>query len=75
MPYRKVSWFEQVCYVVKHAVEVKLEWLDAKAWANQYHPAWVDFYKRAPHKHVRELYRKMILDGYREMCGEMYGNH
>lgn len=42
-----------------------LEWQDAKAWANQYHPAWVEIVKRTKNEEVREYYKNMILGGYR----------
>jgi hypothetical protein len=42
-----------------------LEWLDAKAWAKEFHPSWVDFATKAKHEEVRKLYREMILKYYR----------
>jgi hypothetical protein len=42
-----------------------LEWQDAKAWANQYHPAWVEIATKSKSEEAREYYRKMILGAYR----------
>lgn len=42
-----------------------LEWQDAKAWAKEFHPSWVDFSTKSKHEEVRKLYREMILKYYR----------
>lgn len=42
-----------------------IEWQDAKCWAKEYHPAWVEIVKRTKNEEVREYYKKMILAAYR----------
>ena len=65
MGYRKVGYLEQIWYVIKHAVTAWIEWQDAKCWAKQIHPAWVEIVKRTKNEDVRKYYKKMILDAYR----------
>lgn len=51
---------------IKKMIRDWFEWLDAKHWAKQYHPAWVEL---ATNKRVsdytREIYREKILLAYR----------
>ena len=71
MGYRQVGCLEQIWYVLKHTISQKIEWQDAKCWAEEYHPAWVQLATKARSKEVRLIYRDKILKAYR---GEMeYG--
>lgn len=65
MSYRKVSSLEQVWYVIKHKLESWLEWQDAKSWAEEYHPAWVEIATKSKSEEARAYYKKMILGAYR----------
>ena len=47
-----------------------LEWQDAKCWAKEFHPAWVEIVNRTQSETVRKIYRDKILEGYR---GEFNG--
>ena len=51
--------------VIRRKIAEWLEWCDAKDWAKEFHPAWVDFATKAKHEEVRKLYREMILKFYR----------
>ena len=42
-----------------------LEWQDAKAWAKQYHPAWVEIATKSKSEDARDYYKNMILGAYR----------
>lgn len=42
-----------------------LEWQDAKCWAKEYHPAWVQLATKAKNKDVRAIYIDKILTAYR----------
>lgn len=63
--YRKTGSIEQIWYVIKYAVRSWLEWNDAKCWANEYHPAWVQLANKAKNKDVRQIYRDKIMKAYR----------
>ena len=65
MGYRKTGCFEQMWYVIKHKVSLWLEWLDAKDWAKEYHPAWVEFATKSKSEETRNYYKDMILAAYR----------
>ena len=65
MGYRKTGYIEQIWYVIKYAVSSRLEWQDAKCWAKDVHPAWVEIAKRAKIKKTRQIYRNKILKAYR----------
>ena len=69
MGYRKVGTLEQVWYVIKFVVGSKLEWWKAVTWAEKFHPAWLEIYKRTQTPEVREIYQNMILKGYRQVYG------
>jgi len=69
MAYRKTSYLEQLWHMAKYVVKAKLEWWKAVAWAEKFHPAWVEIYNRVQTPEVREIYRKMILQGYRQVYG------
>ena len=46
-------------------VRLWFEWLDAKCWAKEYHPAWVQLATKAKNKDVRAIYKDKILKAYR----------
>lgn len=70
MGYRTVGTLERVWYVIKFAVGSKLEWWKAVAWAEKFHPAWVEIYNRTQTPEVRQYYHDKILQGYRGECYE-----
>lgn len=65
MGYRKIGFLEQIWYVIKYAVSSWLEWQDAKCWAKDVHPAWVEIVKRTKSEETRMIYRNKILKAYR----------
>jgi hypothetical protein len=65
MGYRSVKTAEQIWYVFKRKLELWLEWQDAKSWAKQIHPAWVEIATKSGSEEAREYYKKMILAAYR----------
>ena len=65
MGYRKVSYLEQIWYVIKYAVTSWIEWQDAKCWAKDIRPAWVHLATKAKNKDVRAIYKDKILKAYR----------
>ena len=65
MGYRKISYPMQIWYVIKYAFRSWIEWQDAKEWAKEYHPAWVELAKKARHEEVRKDYKRKILLAYR----------
>lgn len=69
MGYRKIGYLEQLWYLFKYAVKSRLEWWKAVAWAEDFHPAWVEIYNRTRNDEVREVYRNKILRGYRQIYG------
>lgn len=60
-----MAYFEQLWKRIKHSVYVWLEWQDAKAWAKQYHPAWVEIATQSKSEDARKYYKDMILNAYR----------
>jgi hypothetical protein len=52
---------------VKQFVKSWFEWQDAKAWANVFHPSWVQFATQRRRPEIQETYRKKILNGYRNI--------
>lgn len=67
MGYRKVGYLEQLWYVVKYAVSSFFEWQDAKHWAMEYHPAWVQLATKSKNEKTRKYYRFKILNEYRRL--------
>jgi hypothetical protein len=65
MVYKKIGPIRRVWYSIKYAIQSWIEWQDAKDWANQYHPAWVEIAKRARHEETRKEYKRKILLAYR----------
>ncbi len=41
-----------------------LEWQNAKCWANEYHPGWVQIATKARRKTTRQIYRDKIMNAY-----------
>ena len=64
MGYRKISYPMQIWYVSKYAVHSWIEWRDAKCWAKEYHPAWVEFATKARSEDVKKEYKWKILAAY-----------
>lgn len=67
MGYKKPGYIRQAWWVVKYAIHEWLEWQDAKAWAKEYHPAWLAFATKANSEYVRNEYKRKILMAYRGM--------
>lgn len=65
MGYQKIGQIGQVWYVLKYMIHQWLEWQDAKCWAREYHPAWVELAAKAPHEETRKEYKRKILCAYR----------
>ena len=42
-----------------------LEWQDAKEWAKDYHPGWVQIARKARRKTTRRIYRDKIMRAYK----------
>lgn len=42
-----------------------LEWMDAKCWAKEIHPGWVQIATKAKTKRTRQIYRDKIIKAYR----------
>ena len=42
-----------------------LEWMDAKCWAKEHHPVWLQIARKAKTKKVRQIYRDKIMKAYR----------
>lgn len=42
-----------------------LEWMDAKCWAKEYHPGWVQIATKAKGKTTRKIYREKIMKAFR----------
>lgn len=65
MGYKKIGFLRQTWYVFKYLIHSWFEWEDAKAWAKQYHPAWLEIATRARHEETRKEYKRKILLAYR----------
>lgn len=63
--YRIVRWIEQHWCFIKYAVMSWLEWQDAKRWAKDIHPAWLEIVKWTKSEEARMIYRNKILKAYR----------
>ena len=57
--------FYRLLVFVDNIVTPWLEWQDAKAWAKQYHPAWVEIATKSKSEEARQYYKDMILNAYR----------
>ena len=57
--------FERLWNTAKRMVTEWLEWQDAKAWAKEYHPAWVEIAIKSHSEEARKYYKEMILSAYR----------
>ena len=62
---KKIGFIRQLWYTAKYGVHSWLEWQDAKAWAKQYHPAWLEIATKARHEDTRKMYKRKILLAYR----------
>lgn len=60
-----MGYFKKMWCVFKYAVMSWLEWRDAKCWAKDVHPAWVQLATKAKCEDVRIIYRNKILKAYR----------
>lgn len=51
-----------------------VEWMDAKYWAKQFHPAWVEIATKCHSETARTYYKELILKEYRGLgYGESNG--
>ena len=46
------------------AINKWLEWQNAKCWAKEYHPGWVQIATKAKGKTTRQIYRDKIMKAY-----------
>ena len=65
MGYRKVGSLEQLWYVICHKLSVWFEWQDAKCWAREYHPGWLQIATKSKSEEARAIYKEKILTAYR----------
>ena len=65
MSYKKIGFIRQLWYTAKYGFHSWLEWQDARSWAKQYHPAWVQVATKARHEDTRKEYKRKILLAYR----------
>ena len=65
MGYKKIGPIRQAWYTLKYVIHSWIEWQDAKCWAKQYHPAWVQLATKARNEDVRKEYKRKILLAYR----------
>lgn len=65
MGYKKQNYVKQIWLVIKYAVKSWFEWQDAKCWAAEYHPAWLELAKKARHEEIRKEYKRKILLAHR----------
>lgn len=65
MGYREIGHIRRLWYTAKYAYRKWIEWQDAKDWAREYHPAWVELAKKAKHEETRKEYKRKILLAYR----------
>lgn len=50
---------------VIEALRKWFEWQDAKYWAKEYNPGWVQIATKAKTKRTRQIYRDKIMKAYR----------
>lgn len=50
---------------IRQMIRDWFEWQDAKCWANEYHPAWVELATKARNEDIRKEYKRKILLAYR----------
>lgn len=65
MVYKKIGFIRQLWYTVKYGVHSWLEWQDAKYWAEEVHPGWLELATKARSEDVRKEYKRKILLAYR----------
>ena len=65
MVHKKIGPIRQMWYTIKYAVSSWIEWQDAKEWAKEYYPAWVELATKARDEGVRKEYKRKILLAYR----------
>lgn len=65
MTNNKIGFVRQLWYTAKYGVHSFLEWQDAKSWAKQYHPAWLEIATKARSEDTRKEYKRKILLAYR----------
>lgn len=63
-------WYQITCPIIafyewlaRPALEW-FEWEDAKCWARDHHPAWVEFARNSRHKETRQYYKEKIVAAY-----------
>ncbi len=52
------------------ALEAWLEWRNAKCWAKEYHPGWLQIATKAKGQATRQIYRDRIMKAYRGECDD-----
>ena len=65
MKKRKFYSVVQLWYQLTTPIAEWVEWQDAKYWAAEYRPAWVQLARHAAHKETRVYYREKIIAAYR----------
>ena len=65
MGYKAIGYVRQLWYTAKYAYRKWIEWQDAKDWAREYHPAWLEIATKARHEDTRKEYKQKILLAYR----------
>lgn len=60
-----MRYFKTRCERIWTAFMAWLEWQDAKCWANEYHPAWVQIATKSKSEEARAIYKEKILEAYR----------
>lgn len=63
--YQLTCPFVAMCEHIHDRVADWLEWQDAKCWAKDYHPAWLQMATKCKRKETKQYYRKKILAAYR----------
>lgn len=68
---RKVSEYKnpnsivKTWWVIKYAIELWIEWQNAKRFTKTVHPDWVNIVTYTRNPKVKEIYHKKILEAYR----------
>lgn len=65
MGYKAIGYLRQLWYTLKYGIHSWIEWQDAKEWAREYHPAWLEIAQKARHEDTRKEYKQKILLAYR----------
>lgn len=66
MGHKQPNHITRTLWVIKYAVASWLEWQDAKVWAKEVHPAWLQIATYSHNNNARQCYKQKILITYRE---------